>query len=181
MIQCVVVTDSASSTGEEGAAQSSPMSARPAQCLRCAADLSKLPDEARYCPRCGLDAHASPPWVLTSEPSHEQLRLAEVLGGWQHLAELSNSSAPERPAIPAAEPPTGSTILQGYGNALYRLGTRYESAPSRNSREAMRCYCKAARLGNVLALARLASRWLWPIHFASGDNQGPHDLNQPHA
>lgn len=85
---------------------------------------------------------------------------------WRHLAELSLADdavpqpPPGVPAFPGAE--SSSQIVRGYANALYSLGRRYEidAGPGRNRREALRCYLKAARLGNIMAFARLASRWL---------------------
>jgi TPR repeat protein len=52
-----------------------------------------------------------------------------------------------------------SAVVQGYGNALYRMGRRYESGDgaASNPREALRCFSKSARLGNFWAMARLAS------------------------
>jgi TPR repeat protein len=50
-----------------------------------------------------------------------------------------------------------SDVLVAYATALFRLGWRYErgrGAP-RNVAEAIRCYCKSARLGNRSAAARL--------------------------
>jgi len=91
-------------------------------CSRCAADLTSLPLEARFCNRCGV---ALP----------EQTEL---------------------PATAAAEPFQPPLILLAYAKALFNLGWRYESAlgSRRNLREAERCYCKAARLGDVAALSR---------------------------
>jgi TPR repeat protein len=52
-----------------------------------------------------------------------------------------------------------SDIVRGYARALYLLGRRYETAlgARRNPVEAMRCYDKAARLGNVAAIERLGA------------------------
>src|SRR5256885_4903719 len=51
-----------------------------------------------------------------------------------------------------------SLMLMGYANAMYNLGCRYEMGrgTARNADEAIRCYYKAAKLGNPYALARLA-------------------------
>jgi hypothetical protein len=51
-----------------------------------------------------------------------------------------------------------SLMLLGYANAMYRLGWRYETGlgNGRNPQEALRCYFKAAKLGNIAALSRLA-------------------------
>jgi TPR repeat protein len=55
-------------------------------------------------------------------------------------------------------------MIKGYGNALYRLGRRYEIGDGAfaNPREAFRCYAKSARLGNIWSLGRLASRLFTP-------------------
>jgi len=135
-----------------------------ARCLRCGADLSRLPEEGRYCPRCGLDTHASPPGVLLFGATAEQQRLSDMLGGWQHLTQFRNAGDIAAPPVPPPQAPTAasSEILEGYANALYSLGRRYErgEGTSSNPREAMRCYCKSARLGNLWAMARLAAHWM---------------------
>jgi TPR repeat protein len=59
-----------------------------------------------------------------------------------------------------AVPLTGgrTPILVGYGNTLFTLGWRYERGGriSGNLPEAIRCYRKSARLGNLDAMLRLA-------------------------
>jgi TPR repeat protein len=138
----------------------------PARCLRCAADLSRLCEAGRYCPRCGLDTYSSPPAALFERARESALPAAPFAEAeWGHLAELSPADGPIPPPMPMdalPTPETSSEILRGYSNALYRLGRRYElgGGPARNRREAFRCYLKAARLGNFMAFARLASRWL---------------------
>ena len=182
MLKWLDVIETGPSTGGAVAAEPDPRPAKPAQCLRCAAELSRLPEEARYCRRCGLDTYASAPAILVNAPPHEQLRLARVLSGWAHLADVSQSAANEPPAVMAAESVTTSGILQGYGNALYKLGLRYESGGAAgNHREAIRCYWKSARLGNVLALARLASHWLWCKDSSPRRDQAPPDSPPPTA
>jgi len=60
----------------------------------------------------------------------------------------------------AVDPITGRTpIVVGYGNALFKLGWRYERGQGdfRNLPEAIRCYRKSARLGNLDATVRLAA------------------------
>jgi len=157
-----------------------PMSVTPApsaadaeRCLGCVADLSRLPPLARYCPRCGVEIHLGTP------PDVEVIRMISACGGtqprragavphtdmppiyvkgrWRQLDPLTGSWQ----RIRAATPRGPSLILEGYGNALYKLGRRYETAvgAAQNVSEAERCYCKAARLGNLWALARLAARW----------------------
>jgi TPR repeat protein len=58
--------------------------------------------------------------------------------------------------VPREAGDTHSLIL-GYANAMFRLGWRYEKGlgASGNAEEAVRCYFKAAKLGNAPALARL--------------------------
>ena len=119
----------------------------------------------RYCPRCGLDTLSSPP---ASFASHEAATEVPPCGGdWSHLFELARDSAEDEPHVQVNAKPqdASSEIIRGYSAALYKLGRRYESglhAGGKNAREAMRCYTKAARLGHVMAFARLASRWCDP-------------------
>jgi TPR repeat protein len=81
--------------------------------------------------------------------------------GWAHLAELTIGEPAVAPPTVIPSPASSSEILRGYANALYKLGRRYEVALGyRNPREAIRCYLKAARLGNMMAFARLATRWI---------------------
>ena len=97
-------------------------------CLRCAADVSAFPPSARYCSRCGFQL----PW-----------------------------RAPKPHPLPASVAPPVSLpsppFLLTYGRALFNLGWRYETAVGsrRNPNEALRCYGKAARLGDALAIRRL--------------------------
>jgi TPR repeat protein len=74
------------------------------------------------------------------------------------------SARAPRPVLPF-EPPdyspgadVYSLIVIGYANAMFRLGWRYETGhgTARNAEEAVRCYFKAAKLGNPDARARLA-------------------------
>ena len=144
-----------------------------ARCSRCEADLARIAGSARFCPRCGMTLSAAP--VLspeasspaTSPPSPRPvLPLPEQpvtsAAKWMRLRDAHAAPVP---------PPTGgqhsalgnpndvhSTILLGYAKAMYRLGRRYETAlgTGRNVAEAIRCYFKAAKLGNSAALARLA-------------------------
>jgi len=138
------------------------LSASPARCLRCSADLSSLPEWARYCPRCGLDTHASPPAALRALAADPLRDIGDMIGQWRHLYELSVPMT-QPPAPPAGAPvASASQILTGYANAMYNLGRRYDAAcgAAGNPREAVRCYFKSARLGNLRALIRLAARWI---------------------
>ena len=145
-------------------ASAGPAGVAPAQCLRCGADLSRLPEEGRYCPRCGLDSHASPPAALLLGDSRDKHQLSDTLGAWQHLTQFRVSNDIPAPRVPQPQAPAvaSSEILEGYANALYKLGQRYERAQGvgGNFREALRCYCKSARLGNLWAMGRLAAYWL---------------------
>ena len=62
-------------------------------------------------------------------------------------------------ALPSEMPTaySSSLIVEGYANAMYTLGRRYEVA--RNRSEARRCFYKSARLGNIFAMTRLP--WAW--------------------
>ena len=148
---------------------STTLSASPARCLRCGVELARLHPGGRYCPRCGLDTLSSPPASLVSPaPAGSGDRLVKD-HEWSHLFQFirdtTDAELPER--VKTAPEEHSSEIVRGYSAALYRLGRRYDSglhAGGKNSREALRCYAKAARLGHVLAFARLASRWANPAH-----------------
>ena len=103
------------------------------RCLHCAAFLDSLPAGARFCPRCGSDLKADVP------QSKDSARPWMINPTWG-----------------------SSAIVVGYANALYSLGRRYECGGglARNRNEAMRCYLKAARLGNLFAMARLPAAWI---------------------
>jgi len=129
-----------------------------ARCLRCDHDLTRLPESARFCPRCGLDMLGSPPATFLPYQPIQNPRLSGLLGGWEHLFHLFHASG-QAGVTQAPSPDATSVVVKGYGNALYRLGRRYEFGPGAisNPREALRCYSKSARLGNFWAMARLAS------------------------
>lgn len=133
-----------------------PVADAPSQCLRCGADVSRLPQSARYCPRCGLDCLGPRP--VPSVATHPAVPVPQLLGEWTPVSQLIDTP----PALFAASlpaPNATSVMVEGYGKALFRLGQRYESgsATTANVREALRCYSKSARLGNAWALARIAS------------------------
>jgi TPR repeat protein len=73
------------------------------------------------------------------------------------LADFSEFYCPPPPPAPEH---FHSIVIVGYARAMTQLGTRYESGHgvARNSDEALRCYCKAARLGNSEARSRLITR-----------------------
>jgi len=129
-----------------------------ARCLRCDHELSRLPETARFCPRCGLDMLGSPAASMLPYETDQNRRMSGLLGGWEHLFHIFHASG-QSGVTKVSSPDTTSAVVQGYGNALYRLGRRYESGntSTNNPREALRCYSKSARLGNFWAVARLAS------------------------
>ena len=130
-----------------------------ARCLRCNYDISNLPEAARFCPRCGLDLLGSPPASLRPYQVDQNRRMSGLLGGWEHLFHIFQASG-QSGVTHAPSPDATSLVVQGYGNALYRMGRRYEygGGGALNPREALRCYSKSARLGNFWAMARLASQ-----------------------
>ena len=109
-------------------------------CRTCGEAVADLPPAARYCPGCG--ARVRPPLS----------RLDRARRLLAHLAGRAET------APPTATGPT-TRILVGYGNALFSLGWRYErgTRARRNMPEAIRCYRKSARLGNVDAAVRLGT------------------------
>ena len=107
-------------------------------CPRCHYDLACLPATAQFCPRCG---------------KHQlDIPLAECA--------VAPLAAPTMPPVPPVPEHFHSVMIVGYARAMNQLGTRYEagSGVARNSDEALRCYCKAARLGNSEARLRLTTR-----------------------
>jgi TPR repeat protein len=146
-----------------------PKNAAQPACPRCQTSLAHVAASARYCPRCGLNlcppSGVPPVPVVPLLPSEEFARTAHArVEDWIRLREQldaevttvpgSNALAPTPPISPGSR----SLIVLGYSNAMYRLGWRYETGngTGRNTDEALRCYCKAARLGNPAALARMA-------------------------
>jgi len=122
-----------------------------------------LPSEAQpACPRCGLNlcppSGVPPVPVVPLLPSEEVALMARSrVENWVRLRERLD----EAPAvITPISAESRSLIVLGYSNAMYRLGWRYETGngTGRNPDEAVRCYFKAAKLGNPAALARLAPK-----------------------
>jgi hypothetical protein len=144
--------------------------AQPA-CSRCQTDLAHVASAARFCPRCGLNlcppSGVAPVPVVPLLPSEEFARTAHArVEDWIRLREKLDAEV-TTPVVPTALAPTPpispesrSLIVLGFSNAMYRLGWRYETGngTGRNRDEAVRCYFKAAKLGNPAALARLAPR-----------------------
>jgi hypothetical protein len=113
-------------------------------CSRCHTDLTHCFLSARFCPRCGV--------VLASLPG-------ERLPAVPRAAALVPVPPPPLPVL-TIEPSEGRgthSLILGYANAMFRLGWRYENGDGtcRNDQEAVRCYFKAAKLGNASARARL--------------------------
>jgi TPR repeat protein len=109
-------------------------------CSRCHADITHCFLSARFCPRCGttlaaLPGETPPPLPIPPLP----LRVL---------------------AIEPSESRVTHSLILGYANAMFRLGWRYENGHGtpRNCTEAVRCYFKAAKLGNGSALTRLTNR-----------------------
>src|SRR5687768_17274862 len=125
------------------AAAPPPMLSAPAAptCPHCQADLDRLPPTARFCARCG--------------------------GSIKDLRRTRPGTAPSAAPRAAGQFAVGdeaghSLMLEGYANAMYNLGRRYESSlgSRHHPEEALRCYYKAARLGNASAVARLGPQSL---------------------
>jgi TPR repeat protein len=129
-----------------------------------------------------LDTFSSPPAALQARLAESSVPRASDPLGWEHLGELAIVSKPAIPPTIAPTPESSSQIVRGYASALYKLGRRYEvAAGSRNPREAIRCYLKAARLGNMMAFARLATRWIDRCDRAAKEGTGdsPVEDQQP--
>lgn len=103
-------------------------------CPRCGCDLATLPQSRRFCPRCGIGL-ASANFIADVLQQHPLRVLPLEQGdGLVH-----------------------SHMIAGYATAMNRLGNRYERGQgvARNEDEAVRCYGKAAVLGNEDARTRL--------------------------
>jgi TPR repeat protein len=110
------------------------------RCPRCRAGTEHLPPSARFCPRCGVTLGRERAVVRKMPPPLP--------------ASVTRSLYPH----PGFFIPTPTDIVAGYGEALYRLGSRYEAGVGwkYHPGEAVRCFAKAARLGNAKALEHLA-------------------------
>jgi hypothetical protein len=138
-------------------------------CRRCQADLLRLPPSARFCPKCGFtlkDLGVARTAPTGARPAYERDDVSplDLLAPWPRVQHWCATLLKLPPPLPAAaDDPDSlgaapvSPMVQGYATALYNLGYRYEhSAGARsNPEEAVRCYFKAARLGNPQAVARL--------------------------
>jgi len=118
-----------------GEPPSKPLPVRPVFCQGCASNLSALPAMARFCNRCGRAVPEG--FSAMKEPPAE----------------------PETTIASTAESFPRPLILIAYGRALFNLGVRYETAVGsrRNVQEAVRCYWKAARLGDEAARDRCSA------------------------
>jgi predicted RNA-binding Zn-ribbon protein involved in translation (DUF1610 family) len=117
-------------------------------CPGCGRDLSGL-DRAIFCPGCGRQLQF-------------QISCRERLtnSACALLSSLTFGRFGRGPHVPSAEINTDrAPILIGYGRAMFNLGWRYERGQGsfRNLPEAIRCYRKSARLGNLDATVRLAA------------------------
>ena len=114
------------------------------RCEECKADLSRVPAEAQYCPRCGRE--------LTAKHGGARSWVGSCL-------DPMDEEMPPPPFDP--NQPVHSQVIFGYAAAMHNLGVRYEEGRKgtpRNMQEAVRCYIKSARLGNDRALDRLTGR-----------------------
>ena len=105
-------------------------------CPHCQFNLGVLPMSAKYCPHCGVDL--SRPTV-----SANPVRV-----------EYASKSAGAPLKVVGSH---RSALVRGFAGALYRLGVRYEAnlGARSNRNEAIRCYQKAAKLGDEQAMNRL--------------------------
>jgi hypothetical protein len=112
-----------------------------ASCRHCGRDVSHLPPSAGYCPFCG--GALAPTGIDAFKLRVRAIRAA---------LSLARRRAHARPAAYDGKPDR-SKIITGYGNAMFKLGWRYEV--HRNLPEAIRCYFKSSKLGNADAQTRL--------------------------
>jgi hypothetical protein len=121
-------------------------------CPRCRANLVERDLSARFCPHCGAPLPADcPAWpVVTDDPSPEP---EPPVRWWMKWIPASLRTRAARDPLFFARP----TTVLAYINTLLNLGLRYEAGANGNAQpaEAMRCYKKAASLGNIPARARL--------------------------
>ena len=106
-------------------------------CSACLGDISHLPLLAAFCHRCG---HKLPGANVPRVSARSTAR----------------GRPPPHPSEPRHDRPS-SPIVLGYAKALWRLGRHYEfgNGVRAHPAEAVRCYAKAARLGDPSALAHL--------------------------
>jgi TPR repeat protein len=119
----------------------------PGRCPQCLFDLSRLPKAAQFCPRCGYDRHP----LAGVADAFSQPRVID----WnEELARL------DRPPLLVDNAEAHSVILSGYAAAMGNLAVRYEAGlgAQKNEDEAIRCYVKAARMGDEHARDRLAAK-----------------------
>jgi TPR repeat protein len=136
-------------------------------CSHCNTDLADLPLGARYCRHCGvrLRSALAPTAPRPAQGSPGGYRLpAEGHFNWRFWWWGG------APRVQQSAPGDRSFMLLAYAKSMFGLGWRYEHAVGsrRNLSEAVRCYGKAAKLGDADAAARLG------YHPPRGD-----DLSQP--
>ena len=106
-------------------------------CPGCGRSLSGR-DRAIYCPDCGRQVRCKNGW--------ERAMVAGVSVAFALAHNLLFRRA-QKPVVGVDGKPT--PILVGYSNAMFKLGWTYERGVMRNLPEALRCYRKSARLGNL--------------------------------
>ncbi len=126
-------------------------------CPGCGVALPTLPIAARFCPSCGhaLTSRLAEELIGDGE-ENEKVALSRLATAWRRICR-SPGSVGEAESSEKSEIEPRTPILRGYARALFRLGWHYENArgAQRNNTEALRCYDKAARLGNTSARSRL--------------------------
>ena len=125
-----------------------PLPRRYPDCPRCGRDLIGLAERALFCPGCGHRLRRGTTFMDRARAGALLVLRVVSLGRFGQLKPLA-----------AVDPGVCCTpILIGYASALFNLGWRYErgGGASRNLPEAIRCYRKSARLGNLDAMVRLA-------------------------
>jgi TPR repeat protein len=153
-------------------------------CDRCGRSLTELAPGARFCPRCGFEVSKSLEAAgVGAAEAATQPQAVEAAGVSEGEAPQVRAVEPVPVVWPVFPPPDPSRfhsiMVVGYARALNSLGTRYESGQgvARNTDEALRYFCKAARLGCGDALERLAKRGFdGPDAVASTDDDGPVDV-----
>jgi TPR repeat protein len=124
-------------------------------CPSCNFALAARSQLARFCPQCGTPLARGDFHPAEFVPFARRFDAVQsAAANWIMLRDRRGEKPAAMGPISFAHP----LMLLGYANAMYRLGWRYETGDGtgRNVDEAIRCYFKAAKLGNPAALSRLA-------------------------